>query len=313
VKPVVRLFACMAPLTVGASMLAYGTAEGRAVEASGSIAPRWGYRGHEMAAGVAVDVLPEEVPAFFRDARAHLVYLAPEPDRWRDASRPTMDAAWSYDHYIDFENVPDDALDAVDRFAFLRRLSEAGLARPERDAGLLPYRIVELYERLVTEWGLWRDAPPGSDRRRWIEQRIVNDAGILAHYVTDGSQPQHTTIHFDGWRRDAPNPEGFRVERGFHAEFERFFVEAHVAEQEVRALVPTTHAPLGVPPRDAVLAYLRVTFATVPELYSIERDDGFDPGTPASDRAKEFAAERLAAGAEMLATLWWSAWREAAG
>ena len=33
-----------------------------------------------------------------------------------------MDQAFSYDHYIDFENVPDGALDAPDRYEFLAAL-----------------------------------------------------------------------------------------------------------------------------------------------------------------------------------------------
>ncbi len=278
-----------------------------------SVRPPWGSTGHEMAARAAVDVLPATMPGFFLAAREQLAYLAPEPDRWRDGSRPTMDEAWSYDHYIDFENVPEGALDAVDRFTFLRRLAGAGVAQPERDGGLLPYRILELYERLVTEWALLRAAEPGSARQRWIEERIVNDAGILAHYVTDGSQPHHTTIHFDGWSPQAPNPEGFRVERGFHAEFERSFVDAHVEERDLRLHMPATVAPLSGTPRDAVLAYLRATFAAVPDLYRVEREHGFDPASAAPDQARTFAAVRLAAGAEMLAKLWWSAWQESEG
>jgi len=282
-----------------------------AVPASPSL--RWGYAGHEMAARAAVGILPEAMPAFFRDATDHLAYLAPEPDRWRVRSRPAMDQAWSYDHYIDFENVPSGALDAADRFTFLRRLYAAGVERPEAEVGFLPYRIVELYERLVTEWRLWHEAPPRSDRRRWVEHRILNDAGLLAHYVTDGSQPHHTTIHFDGWARGTPNPERFTTDRGFHSRFERYFVEAHVEEADLRRRMPVAPRDLQGPIRDTVVQYLRTTFATVPELYRIDRDAGFDPRGPASEQARDFAVDRLAAGSEMLAALWQAAWLEGGG
>jgi hypothetical protein len=59
-----------------------------------------------------------------------------------------------------------------------------------------------------------------------------------------------------------------------------------------------------------VVAYLRRTFETVPTLYRIERDVGFDPRAEARPAAHDFTADRLAAGAEMLASLWLSAWAE---
>ena len=97
----------------------------------------WGADGHEMAAAAAVGVLPGDLPAFFRDAAGQLEYLNPEPDRWRERELREMDEAWSYDHYIDLENVEHipGALDAEDRFRYLRALYDAGVARPERDGG----------------------------------------------------------------------------------------------------------------------------------------------------------------------------------
>jgi hypothetical protein len=276
--------------------------------------PRWGFGGHEMAAQAAVRVLPDVMPEFFLEADDQLVWLGPEPDRWKDRDRPAMDQAWTYDHYIDFENVPEEALDAPDRFTFLAALyaepADQRLERPERDAGFLLYRIVEVYERLVTAWSRWADAPAGSDERRWLEERIVNDAGILGHYVTDGSQPHHTTIHFNGWDADTPNPEGYTNDRSFHSRFERFFVDSHVSQQDLDRRMSAAPAPLQDTPREAVLRYLRRTFEEVPTLYRLDRDVGFDPDGRPNEATRDFAAERLTAGAEMLATLWWEAWVE---
>lgn len=304
--------------TVGlAVVIALGALVAIAVPGWLNPAPRWGFEGHEMAARAAADVLPGEMPAFFLDARDQLAWLGPEPDRWKDRSRPAMDQAWTYDHYIDFENVPDGALEAPDRFTFLAALYAAApthdrLSKPERDVGFLPYRIVELYERLVTGWRRWAEAPEGSEERRWLEERIVNDAGILGHYVTDGSQPHHTTIHFNGWDADAPNPEGFASDRSFHSRFERFYVDAHVRQEDVDRRMPDHPARLGHDPFADVVEYLRRTFAEVPTLYRLDRDIGFDPDAGTDPATRDFAAERLAAGAEMLAMLWWSAWLEGA-
>jgi hypothetical protein len=269
---------------------------------------RWGERGHEMSARAAAATLPEEMPAFFRYATDQLVYLDPEPDRWRDRSRLEMAEAATYDHYIDLENIPPAALEAPDRFSYLATLYEAGLDKPERDGGFLPFRIVELYQRIVTEWRLWERA--GLPERLWIEARIINDAGILGHYVTDGSQPHHTTIHFNGWDADAPNPEGFTLDRSFHTRFEGTYVNAFVTPSDVNSRTATAPTSFEGSVRSAVFDYLRTSHRNVETLYRLERDFGFDPGGPFRPSARDFAADRLAAGATMLGSLWWSAWLE---
>jgi hypothetical protein len=286
----------------------------------------WGARGHEIAARAAAAALPAGVPGFFRDAAPQLVYLNPEPDRWREQSLAEMDQAWSYDHYIDLENVVDvdalaassafedaslGALSEADRFRYIRRLYESGMERPERDAGFLPFRIVELYQRLVTEWRLWR-AETNPTVKAWIEDRIVSDAGLLGHYVTDASNPHHTTIHFNGWNADAPNPGGYTYDRDFHYRFESQFVDAHLDDALVRTRMGGSSTSVAGNARAAVLDHLQKSHARVEELYRLDRDVGFDPNQQASAEVIDFAAERLASGADMLRTLWWSAWLESA-
>ena len=64
--------------------------------------------------------------------------------------------------------------------------------------------------------------------------------------------------------------------------------------------------------REAVRRHIFESHAEVETLYRLDRDVGFDPEAPADPAARAFAAERLAAGARMLASLWWSAWVESA-
>jgi hypothetical protein len=279
--------------------------------------PRWGYSGHEMASAVAVEVLPDAVPAFFRDAQDRLAYLGVEPDRWRVGSGVAMDRAWQFDHYIDLERVPFGALEQPDRFSFLFVLRRAGYEQPERDVGLLPYRILELHERLTLQWRLWRQADAASPERRWIEERIIEDAGILGHYVTDASQPLHTTIHFNGWADGEDNPEGFTSARDLHSRFERFFVDAHLDDESgrsaLRSRVRERLARRGrdtAPARALIRDHLARSFGLTSALYTIERDYGFDPDESASREARDFVLDRLAEGSEMLAILWLSAWRD---
>jgi len=272
--------------------------------------PRWGSVGHEMAARTATTALPSAMPAFFRGAADQLVYLDSEPDRWRNFELREMDQAWSYDHYVDLENVPDGALDTPDRFEFLKALYDAGLEKPERDGGFLPYRIIEVYQRVVTEWRMWR-SEDDTQKKQWIEARILNDAGILGHYVTDASQPHHTTIHFNGWSAGAPNPEGFSNNRTFHSRFESAFVEAHVTQADVDGQAGRgSPASVAGAARAAVWAYIEESHSHVVQLYRLDRDIGFDPSAPLKAETRDFAASRLAAGADMLADLWWSAWLE---
>ncbi len=115
--------------------------------ASGAALPlRWGATGHAVAGRAAVKQIPTAMPDFFRDAGEQLVYLNPEPDRWRNHDMVAMDHGFSYDHFIDLENVPKGALDAPDRFAYLEAAYRAGIQHPEQKCGLLPYRIIEVYE-----------------------------------------------------------------------------------------------------------------------------------------------------------------------
>jgi hypothetical protein len=263
----------------------------------------WGEVGHRLIGAAAAAALPAEMPAFFRASADELSYLNPEPDRWRSRAErsldPAEDDAFAPDHYIDLERVPPGALDARDRFAYLDSLRAHGV--DAAGGGLLPFRILELTQRLREEFRLWR-AATDTRTRGWIEARIINDAGILGHYVADGSNPHHTTIHYDGWIGD--NPNGYTTARGFHARFESIFVETHFAPGDITVdSAPRIFNAL----RPAILGYLRESNALVPRLYDLDKRARFDSATTdAVDR--QFAAERLVAGARMLRDIWWTAW-----
>lgn len=270
----------------------------------------WGRHGHEIAGGAAATGLPNSMPAFLRDAADQLTYLNPEPDRWRERSDTAMDEAWKYDHYIDFEVVTAGALQMPDRFRYLQELQRAtDLERPARDAGLLPYRIHEMYQRLVTELRLWR-AETDPERRAWIEQRVIQDAGILGHYVTDGANPHHTSVHHNGWNENFANPHDYTTDRTFHSRFESRFVEARITLDDVRPRIGPQPRQLDDVRAD-VLAYLRASHAQLDRLYQLDKQEAFGPDNTSGPH-REFAIQRLVAGAEMSRALWWTAWQESA-
>ena len=296
-------------IAVAAAAASWTVVSGAAPHRSVDPVTAWGAYGHEIAAQVAVERLPVDMPGFFRAAGPQLAYLNPEPDRWRDAGRPEMNEAFRYDHYVDLERVPDEAIAARDRFSFIDALYAAGIEDPQANVGFLPFHIVELHQRLTNGFQRWR-AETDPERRAWIEDRIVNDAGILGHFVTDASNPHHSTVHFDGWNEElAANPGGVTTARGFHARFEADFVAAHVTRRHLQTRVPARPTRIS-DVRNAVWALIRDSNGHVLELYEIDRDFGFRSGQPPRPEAVAFAADRLALGAAYLRDLWWSAWVE---
>jgi hypothetical protein len=264
----------------------------------------WGEHGHKLSGRAAATRLPKAMPDFFRKEVGRLEYLNPEPDRWRSKTLMEMNEAFAYDHFIDLEMVPAAALLAEDRYAYLIALYQAGVKQPET-AGLLPFHILELYERLRTEFHLWRTARD-KQTRKWVEQRILNDAGILGHYVSDGANPHHATIHYNGWDKNTPNPNGYTTDDTFHYRFETEYVQSHIVIADLLPLINA--APRLIEnPRASVIAYLRKSNSLVERLYQLDKQARFDKATTAAEN-KAFAIERLVAGVEMLRALWWTAW-----
>ena len=268
----------------------------------------WGDVGHRVSGEVAVRRMPMATPAFFRNAVKQLTYLNPEPDRWRDrgerAADPALDGATSQDHFIDLDMVSPElltaALKAPDRHAYLDTLAAAHVKGTQM--GLLPFRMLELSQLLRLEFRLWRAAPDSV--KPWIEARIINDAGILGHYVADGSNPAHTTIHYNGWT--GPNPNGYATDRRLHARIEADFVDTHITVNDVISRVDTMARVLP-DFRTAIVGYLKESNAEVERMYRIDKAHPFDAQTTAPEN-KVFITDRLAAGARMLRDIWWTAW-----
>jgi hypothetical protein len=264
--------------------------------------------GHRLTGEAAALELPPSTPAFLRNASRQLGYLNPEPDRWRNRAErtldPALDGATAPDHFIDMEMAPPTvlaaALKAPDRFGYLDTLAAAGVKGVVM--GLLPFRMLELSQQLREDFRQWRVAPDST--KPWIEARIIDDAGILGHYVADGSNPAHTTIQYNGWT--GPNPNGYAVDKRFHSRFESAYVGANIKLADVVSKMDTT-ARLLPDLRAAIITYLHETNAQVEHLYRLDKAHPFDTNTTDVED-KAFTVERLAAGAKMLRDVWWTAW-----
>ncbi|MFN8002983.1 MAG: nuclease [Acidobacteriota bacterium] len=270
----------------------------------------WGVDGHQLSGRAAALKLPTDMPKFFRKATDQLSYLNPEPDRWRSREESNldraMDSAAAPDHFLDLELVPEAASKVVNRYEFVAELIKAG--QKPTTPGFAPYRVLELFQRLRVEFRLWRAETDGK-RRKFIEQRIVNDAGILGHYVTDLANPHHTTIHYNGWSGD--NPKGYTVftrepNKGIHYRFEEEYVKTHIQLNDFLAQVDANARVLDKP-REQIWEYLRASNKLVEPLYILDKQEAFSAQTQSAEH-KKFVAARLAAGAQMLRDLWWTAW-----
>jgi hypothetical protein len=270
---------------------------------------------------VAAKRLPKSMPSFLRDSADRLEYLGPEPDRWRNQnSEPQLKYSQEPDHFIDWENLPSDFGPLPDgRWRFVQRLYEfrqkalasgtdlkvADRMLPDK-VGFQPYIALEIYGRLKVAFREYRHAKAEHRSTQSIERNIVYYAGWLGHYVADAANPMHVTVNYDGWVLD--NPNGYRTQKGLHSEFESKFVHDNLTRKDFEPLTKEGHQ-LQNPWAD-YQSYIQSSLGQVKPLYELEKAGAFkDKGTPAG---REFVKQRLAVGAEMLASMWYTAWLESA-
>lgn len=293
-----------------------------------AVVTAWGNTGHRLIGVAAVRGLPDDLPAFIRSpgAASEIGELAREPDRWKGAGQP-HDAERDRAHFVDMlddgsvmvaggPNI--DALPEL-KWQYDAALIEAGSNVDK--AGYLPYAMMDGYQQLVRDFATWRvlwaaegrETDPG--KRAWYRQDrerrealILRDAGVLGHYVGDGAQPHHTTIHYNGWDRNTPNPEGFTRSRDTHSTFEGAFT-ARVARLDAIEAAMTEPKLDGFDLRARVAAYLKTTLAEVTPFYRLEKAGGF---REQDERGADFVTARLAAGASELRDLITLAWRDSA-
>ena len=285
----------------------------------------WGATGHRLIGELGVEALPSDLPAFLRDAKTveAVGELAREPDRWKD-SGAVHDTDRDKAHFVDVDDegkiLGGPALAALPA---TRSDYEAALQKVGTDsyhAGYLPYSIIDGWQQLTKDFAYWRVLTAAIPRERdpvrkaWLERDLarrealtVRDLGVWAHYVGDGSQPMHVSVHFDGWR-NYPNPHGYTQDR-VHAMFEGAFVRAFVDLGQVRAVMPAA-SPCPDAIDVCVGRYLASTAGTVEPFYALQKDGAFAGPDPV--RGKAFAAQRLAAGAGELRDLIVSAWAASA-
>lgn len=285
----------------------------------------WGNTGHRIIGEAAIAALPAELPAFLRTPQAatDVGEYSREPDRSKGSGK-LHDSDRDPGHFLDLGD--DGKVFGGPALAALpptREDYDTALRAVGQDswkAGYLPYSIVDRYQQLAKDFAFWRvlkaaEANPKwkahrafftADRRR-REAQILADAGQLSHFVGDGSQPLHVTIHFNGWGGDLPNPQGFSNAR-LHGPFESDLVQASVTRGMVQAKVSPLK-PVAGPLEKHTADYLAATGALVVPFYEMEKAGGLAPGDP---RGVGLAVQQIAVGASELRDLIADAWRVSA-
>lgn len=279
----------------------------------------WGAEGHRLINAAAAATLPVTVPAFVRsaDAAAEIALLGREADLQRGDGRP-RDADDDPAHFLDLDDdgtiggVPLAALpQSREAYDSALRAGRGLQGKPVNQyaVGYLPYEIADGWEQIAKDFAIWRveryaeEHATNTDARAFFatarrlrEALTLRDIGFWGHFVADGSQPLHVSVHFNGWG-PYPNPHGYSTSNKLHAKFETEFVNALALRPAALAADVAPYEPGVGPILPRVSAYLERTGSYVVPLYEFEAKGAFDARTP---EAVAFTVERLAAGAQKM-------------
>lgn len=260
-----------------------------------SLAPAWWVKGHESVTEAAVSGLPEEMPAFFRAGGKSMAHYAGDPDRWKNPQAKHLRAAEAPDHFLDLEDLENNELPA-DRY-----LAQAMIARLKKRpaaVGMLPYAIMENYDRLSCAFYDHRQEP----NNEAIRAKCLVYAGILSHFTGDTAMPLHTTIHYDGMK----NADGKLVQKGIHAKIDAFPEKNKFNPEEIcRGLKAKQIDDVWA----HVLKTIRESHTHVKRCYELDEAGAFDKPT---EESRKFIMERCQVGAQFTMDLWYTAWLRSA-
>lgn len=279
----------------------------------------WGGRAHAVIDRAAIDAIPDDGPVFLRSYADYIAGSASLPDSWRGSSEnfskieEDPNHGWFKEQFTFVNPIPRSRYEFV--LALYKHYERIKLSDPEtalrtnvRWTGTLPYAAIEAYDRLVVCMRDIRAARAEGRSSAYPEQHCAFQVIRLGHYIGDGAQPLHDSIHSDGWRGD--NPKGYTRDRSIHGRFESRFVDG------IGLTTSDIAGRIGAPGRrsgdmfDAVLAFLDNAAAKMETVYMLEKRDGF--ANYADKEVRELVYERTAAGAAMLRDMICRAWEESA-
>jgi hypothetical protein len=313
----------------------------------------WNYPGHRMVNEIALASLPSDFPAWVRtpENAERIAFLAGEPDRWRNTKEELLQHYNGLDHYIDLEQLGYAGIDVAKlpefRYDFVAQFAAGRASHPDRfpvpvieapshendnpnrpkDAdhsrewpGFLPWAIAEYYAKIQSAFSYLKAFEDKGTPEEVANARanIVYMMGVMGHYVGDGAQPLHVTIHNHGWV--GPNPKGYPTNYGIHGWIDGGFIaKAGITEAELlpktvpAASIDLAHRGDGRDPVFvAIVDYLMGSYDRLEPLLRLDKDHKIEGPGPESAEGRAFIDAQLLRGGEMLGSLWLTAWRHAA-
>lgn len=280
----------------------------------------WGERGHAVIARAAVDALPDDGPVFLRRHREYIGAMSSIPDGWRNEREPFLkieedpNHGWFREQFAFMRQPP------RSRYAFVLALraqqQRIAASNPElarrmnvRWTGTLPYAAIEGYGRLVAGMRQIRNARDSGEDSTALEQTCAFYAAWFSHYIADGAQPLHDTIHHDGWQ--GPNPHGYTRDPKVHGRMESHYVDLiALSEADLAPQLPAQPRHQDGDVFDLILAQLDRGTARVEQVYQLEQAGAFDDRDNRQARALVYLT--AGEGAALLRDLLYRAWRESA-
>ena len=255
----------------------------------------WWVKGHETITEAAAAGLPDDVPSFFRAAGKSLAHFAGDPDRWKNREARYLKVAEAPNHFLDMEDLEGNA-PPPDRFQGMALMNK--LRHPPDKTGLLPYAIMEGYDRLTVAFYDYRNEPSNPA----VPMKCLVYAGNLAHYTTDASMPLHTTRNYDG----KPGPNGGMVQKGIHAKLDGYPEKFKFTPEEVsRGLEAKEIEDVW----EYMVKFLKESHTHIDEAYQFDAAGAFDAPTEAS---RAWVMARCRAGAQFTMDVWYTAWKKSA-
>ncbi len=257
----------------------------------------WANKTHYLINEAALAKLPEDFPSFLKQEKPWIIYLGPEPDRWRAPDAYTLKKDADPDHYIDLDKIEKSDI-RRDRFRYMKAIQRRNLDLD--GVGFLPFAIIETYEKLLVSFKEYR-RNHSPEKKKSIERNIAYYAGLLGHFAGDGSMPLHLTKNYDGWI--GPNPNGYATSE-IHGPVESYADTILGLD----GLLPLIKSPRILDnPFDAVIEYLYSSSTKIEELYQLHKEGAFKEN-PLNPKGKEFIYGSVSRGSQMLLDLWYTAY-----
>ncbi len=262
-------------------------------------ATAWHDEGHYYAAVAAVNAMPQDVPAFFREGAASVGHGALDPDVFKNRGLAQLSHCESPEHYLDLEMLEGKELPPL-RYDYVKMCIEMDVD-PTR-AGTLPYSISEWTQRLMMAFAEHRANPDNPH----VQAKCLVYAGILSHYAADLHMPLHTSIHWDGRAVEGEN----YVRTGIHNKVDALPTKVPYNELFAEPLPTALSSPDVF---TFTLNELAQSHAQVERVYELEPLlPEWSDLTPLAGEVREFTIQRQRNSAAFTADLFLSAWRNSA-